>query len=74
MREQRRIGYHLNLRQRMSVHNLWKTMELIPLLKSREINLSNARVHRLVTGTPERISARKVSRTSDSMLITARPC
>ncbi|MDY6809194.1 MAG: XRE family transcriptional regulator, partial [Actinomycetota bacterium] len=32
MSEQRRIGYHWNLRQRMADHNLWKTTELIPLL------------------------------------------
>lgn len=58
MAEQRRIGFTWNLRQVMAQRNLWKTTELIPLLKSRGINLSNAQVHRLVTGTPERIPAR----------------
>ncbi|MGN5237222.1 helix-turn-helix domain-containing protein [Rhodococcus sp. SJ-3] len=58
MSEQRRIGYRWNLRQLMAQRNLWKTTELIPLLKSRGINLSNAQVHRLVTATPERIPAR----------------
>jgi DNA-binding Xre family transcriptional regulator len=58
MSEQRRIGYKWNLRQQMAQRNLWKTTELVPLLKSRGINLSNAQVHRLVTGTPERIPAR----------------
>ncbi|ETT24132.1 hypothetical protein RAJCM14343_1475 [Rhodococcus aetherivorans] len=58
MSEQRRIGYKWNLRQLMAQRNLWKTTELIPLLKSRGINLSNAQVHRLVTSTPERIPAR----------------
>ena len=42
----------------MAERNLWKTTELIPLLRSRGINLSNAQVHRLVTTTPERIPAR----------------
>ena len=58
MPEQRRIGYHWNLRQIMATRNLWKTTELIPLLRSRGINLSNAQVHRLVTSPPERIPAR----------------
>jgi DNA-binding Xre family transcriptional regulator len=56
--EQRRIGYRWHLRQVMARRNLWKTTELIPLLKSRGINLSNAQVHRLVTQAPERIPAR----------------
>lgn len=58
MPEQRRIGYRWNLRQLMAQRNLWKTTELIPLLRSRGINLSPAQVHRLVTSTPERIPAR----------------
>lgn len=58
MAEQRRIGYRWNLRQLMAQRNLWKTTELIPLLRSRGINLSPAQVHRLVTSTPERIPAR----------------
>lgn len=58
MSEQRRIGYRWHLRQVMAQRNLWKTTELIPLLKSRGINLSNAQVHRLVTQAPERIPAR----------------
>ena len=58
MAEQRRIGYHWNLRKVMASRNLWKTTELIPLLRSRGINLSNAQVHRLVTSAPERIPAR----------------
>jgi len=58
MAEQRRVGYHWRLRQVMAEHNLWKTTELIPLLKSRGVNLSNAQVHRLVTQAPDRIPAR----------------
>jgi DNA-binding Xre family transcriptional regulator len=58
MAEQRRIGYNWNLRQVMAKNNLWKTTDLIPLLRSRGINLSNAQVHRLVTATPDRIPAR----------------
>ncbi len=61
MSEQRRIGFHWNLRQLMAQRNLWKTTDLIPLLRSRGINLSPAQVHRLVTSTPERIPARTCS-------------
>ena len=58
MPEQRRIGFHWNLRAVMAQRNLWKTTELMPLLRSRGIKLSESQVYRLVTGTPERIPAR----------------
>lgn len=58
MTEQRRIGYQWHLRQVMAQRNLWKSTELMPLLRSRGINLSESQVYRLVTGTPERIPAR----------------
>lgn len=58
MTEQRRIGYRWNLRALMGRQNLWKTTELMPLLRSRGINLSESQVYRLVTGTPDRIPAR----------------
>jgi DNA-binding Xre family transcriptional regulator len=58
MPEQRRIGYNWKLRTLMAQRNLWKTTELMPLLQSRGINLSESQVYRLVTGTPERIPAR----------------
>ncbi|RZU10459.1 Cro/C1-type helix-turn-helix DNA-binding protein [Kribbella rubisoli] len=63
MAEQRRIGYKWNLRTVMAQRNLWKSTELMPLLKSRGINLSESQVYRLATATPERIPAR-----------TLRPC
>lgn len=58
MPEQRRIGYRWHLRTLMGQRNLWKSTELMPLLKSRGITLSESQVYRLVTGTPERIPAR----------------
>lgn len=58
MPEQRRIGYRWHLRAVMARRNLWKSTELLPLLRSRGINLSESQVYRLVTGTPERIPAR----------------
>jgi DNA-binding Xre family transcriptional regulator len=70
MSEQRRIGYRWHLRQLMAQRNLWKTTELIPLLRSRGINLSNAQVHRLVTGEPERIPARTFAALCDILQCT----
>lgn len=58
MTEQRRIGFHWHLRRVMAAHNLWKSTELQPLLRSRGINLSEAQVYRLVTGEPQRIPSR----------------
>lgn len=58
MVEQRRIGYKWHLRTMMAQRNLWKSTELMPLLKLRGINLSESQIYRLVTGTPERIPAR----------------
>lgn len=58
MPEQRRIGVNWNLRAVMAQRNLWKTTELMPLLKARGITLSESQVYRLVTGTPERIPVR----------------
>jgi DNA-binding Xre family transcriptional regulator len=58
MAEQRRIGYRWHLRTVMAGRGLWKSTELMPLLRARGINLSESQVYRLVTGTPERIPAR----------------
>ena len=41
----------------MGQHNLWKTTEIIPLLKIRGVHLSPSQAHRLVTQPPERIPA-----------------
>lgn len=58
MAEIRRIGYRWNLRQMMAKQNLWKSTDLMPLLRARGVDLSESQVWRLVTGTPERIPAR----------------
>ena len=70
MTEQRRIGFHWNLRTVMASRGLWKTTELIPLLRSRGINLSTAQVHRLVTSAPERIPARTFAALCDILECT----
>ncbi|UNK44613.1 helix-turn-helix domain-containing protein [Arthrobacter sulfonylureivorans] len=73
MPEQRRIGYRWNLRALMAKRNLWKTTELMPLLKSRGINLSESQVYRLVTATPERIPARTFAALCDILDCPQRP-
>lgn len=65
MSEQRRIGYRWHLRTVMAQRNLWKSTELLPLLRARGITLSESQVYRLVTGTPERIPARTLAALCD---------
>ncbi|OOK73984.1 cro/C1-type HTH DNA-binding domain protein [Mycobacterium kansasii] len=71
MAEQRRIGFHWHLRRVMAAHNLWKSTELRPLLRSRGINLSDAQVYRLVTGEPSAFRLGPSLRSATSS--TARP-
>jgi DNA-binding Xre family transcriptional regulator len=52
----RRVGYHWRLRDIMADHSMFTTTELVPLLRDRGVELSVSQVHRLVTGTPERLS------------------
>lgn len=50
------VTYSWRLRQVMAEHGMFATTDLVPLLRERGIHLSNSQVHRLVTGTPERLS------------------
>jgi DNA-binding Xre family transcriptional regulator len=52
----RRLNFRWNLRQVMAAHNMWKTTDLIPLLRERGVELSVSQVYRLVTDKPERLS------------------
>ncbi|MFG1879516.1 helix-turn-helix domain-containing protein [Sphaerisporangium sp. NPDC049003] len=52
----RRVTYTWRLREVMAEHGMFTTVELGPLLAERGIDLSSSQVHRLVTGTPERLS------------------
>jgi DNA-binding Xre family transcriptional regulator len=56
MRLRRRVAYQWRLREVMATRGLFTTTELVPLLAERGITLSASQVHRLVTGTPERLS------------------
>ncbi|MEU1395029.1 helix-turn-helix transcriptional regulator [Micromonospora zamorensis] len=52
----RQVTYQWRLRQVMAEHHMFATTELVPLLSERGITLSASQVHRLVSGTPERLS------------------
>jgi DNA-binding Xre family transcriptional regulator len=52
----RKVSYRWRLREVMAEHDMFATTDLGPLLQDRGIYLSVSQVHRLVTGTPERLS------------------
>ncbi|MFB8411981.1 helix-turn-helix domain-containing protein [Streptomyces albidoflavus] len=52
----RQVSYQWRLRERMAAAGMFSTSELASPLAERGINLSLSQVHRLVTGTPERLS------------------
>jgi DNA-binding Xre family transcriptional regulator len=52
----RQVSYQWRLREVMAVHGMFSTTELVAPLRERGINLSVSQVHRLATGTPERLS------------------
>jgi DNA-binding Xre family transcriptional regulator len=57
----RKIGYFWRLREVMATRGIFTATELVPLLKERGIDLSASQVHRLVSGTPERLSLQVLS-------------
>ena len=52
----RQAGYQWRLREVMATHGMFTITDLVPPLVERGINLSVSQVHRLATGTPERMS------------------
>src|SRR5260370_38606537 len=52
----RQVSYQWRLREVMAAHGMFIISELVPPLVDRGINLSVSQVHRLATGTPERLS------------------
>jgi DNA-binding Xre family transcriptional regulator len=52
----RKVSYRWRLREVMAEHGMFATTDLGPLLHDRGIDMSVSQVHRLVTGTPERLS------------------
>lgn len=52
----RTIRYRWHLRELMARRGMFNTTDLAPLLAERGIQMSASQVHRLVTGTPERLN------------------
>jgi DNA-binding Xre family transcriptional regulator len=52
----RQPDYQWHLREVMAARGMFTTTDLVPRLADRGITLSPSQVHRLVTGTPERLS------------------
>jgi DNA-binding Xre family transcriptional regulator len=66
----RKVGYSWRLREIMAQHGMFATTELVPLLADRGIRLSASQVHRLVTGTPERLSLQVLAALCDIFEVT----
>lgn len=66
----RRVGYQWRLRELMASRGLFTTTHLTPLLAERGIELSVSQVHRLVTGTPERLSLPILAALCDLLEVT----
>lgn len=66
----RKVDYTWRLREVMAAHRVFTATELVPLLRERGINLSASQVHRLVSGTPERLSLQVLSALCDILSCT----
>ncbi|MFI5615361.1 helix-turn-helix domain-containing protein [Amycolatopsis sp. NPDC051903] len=63
----RKVGYTWRLREIMATRGVFTAAELVPLLQERGIDLSASQVHRLVPGTPERLSLQVLSAFCDTL-------
>ena len=61
----RHVGYTWRLREVMADKRVFTATELVPLLRERGVDLSASQVHRLVSGTPERLSLKVLSALCD---------
>jgi DNA-binding Xre family transcriptional regulator len=52
----REVSYQWRLREVMAAHGMFTVTELVPELHDRGIDLSASQIHRLASGTPERLS------------------
>ncbi|MFD4977757.1 helix-turn-helix domain-containing protein [Streptomyces sp. NPDC058424] len=66
----RKVGYTWQLREVMAQHQIFTATELVPLLRERGIGLSASQVHRLVSGTPERLSLQVMAALCDILSCT----
>jgi len=66
----RQAAYQWHLREVMAARGLFTTTDLVPRLADRGITLSVSQVHRLVTGTPERLSLPVLAALCDILNVT----
>jgi DNA-binding Xre family transcriptional regulator len=66
----RKAGYSWRLREVMAQHRIFTATELVPMLHDRGIDLSASQVHRLVSGTPERLSLQVLAALCDILECT----
>lgn len=70
MRQRRQVSYQWRLREQMAAKGMFTASELVPLLAERGIGLSASQVHRLVSGTPERLSLPVLAALCDILDVT----
>ena len=70
MRQRRQVSYQWRLREQMAAKGMFTASELVPLLAERGIGLSASQVHRLVSGTPERLSLAVLAALCDILDVT----
>ena len=70
MTAKRQVSYRWRLRELMAGRGMFTTSVLVPLLAERGISLSVSQVHRLVTGTPERLSLPVLAALCDILDVT----
>jgi len=66
----RKVGSAWHLREVMASNKVYTATELVPMLRDRGIDLSASQVHRLVSGTPERLSLQVLSALCDILECT----
>lgn len=70
MTARRQASYQWRLRHVMADRGMFSTTQLVPHLAERGITLSASQVHRLVTGTPERLSLPVLAALCDILGVT----
>jgi DNA-binding Xre family transcriptional regulator len=70
VRQRRQVSYQWRLREQMAAKGMFTASELVPLLAERGIGLSASQVHRLVSGTPERLSLAVLAALCDILEVT----
>ena len=66
----RQVSYTWRLREVMAGYRIFTATELVPLLRERGVDLSASQVHRLVSGTPGRLSLQVLSALCDILSCT----